>query len=213
MRQQLHHEGGGKTTTAFLFVAIRRLLRGQRSEVCGLFSRTKSNQISRISLWRYTPHATHTTTARAQITVNWTPDIPPCIAAPTGDTQSQTDSDWIHYYARIGGWGSGQEDRHNQTFPNFKPRGEISACVFVWPCICMHVVRVHVDECVITSLWNQFPVGCAKDSSLRTVWFVKLQKECVHLSPAGNDVNNTLRNPDISKCVLLEGKILCVLQK
>lgn len=46
-------------------------------------------------------------------------------AGSTADIESQTDSDWMHYYTWMGSWGSSQEDRHNQTFPNFKVRGEI----------------------------------------------------------------------------------------
>lgn len=99
-------------------------------------------------------------------------------AVPTGDTESQADSDWIHYYAWMGGlvkrtdairlfltseleekWlGDGNRSLVSQ-----------SMCVmclggYVFACICSLCVLVRVHVCVIISLWNQFPRGCASIS-------------------------------------------------
>lgn len=149
--------------------------------------------------WVVKEHACqHTAATRAQLRLNWDESISQTQLFPQV-TQSQTDPDWIHYYAWMGGGGV---EWRGQTQSEFRLQSESRIC---WEmhtdhlsvdlcveCVCggfsfacdVYAVRVLVSVCVITPLRNQFPPGCAKDSDA-DVWFVKLERSASEILSGG----------------------------
>lgn len=182
--------------------------------------------------WVVREHACqHTATTHAQLRLNWSESISQTQLFPQV-TQSQTDPDWIHYYAWMGG---GVVERRGQTQSEFKPQSESRIC---WEmhtdhlsvdlcveCVCggfsfacaVYAVRVLVNVCHYSPPESISSRMCQGQRCRRLIW--KARTECVwepqwrSTWARWGDVCNTLKNCDNSMRVLLEigaimGKVL-----
>lgn len=104
---------------------------------------------SRMGLWRNTHANTHhhTSTAHSKLNYRYFSDA----AAPTGDTESQTDSDWIHYYTWGGGGFSKLHSERGNVWETHTDHVSVTVCVM---CLCVCVCDYLPPESISSRMYQ-----------------------------------------------------------